>query len=222
MSQYIFAYGSLIESNSRKRTAPSIDEVWPARVKGFVRGWFGRIPTYTLSTTFLGCIGSEEYELGTLNSTVNGVFFKVNQTELIEMDKREIGYTRTKINNNKVDDFLGVLKSNDELWIYTNKFISSEDLVKNSTPNKKFPIVQSYVDICINGCFEIENQFKKAKDNNFLKEFISQTLFWNEHWVNDRIYPRRPFIYCPKANEIDKSLVSFLPDPELFNNIKIE
>ena len=32
------------------------------------------------------------------------------------------------------------------------------------------------------------------------------TTGWNANWVNDRIYPRRPFIYAPGASAIDKIL----------------
>jgi hypothetical protein len=66
-------------------------------------------------------------------------------------------------------------------------------------------MVQSYVDICINGCLELESLYRGVK-GSFTQEFIRTTTGWNANWVNDRIYPRRPFIYAPNASAIDKAL----------------
>src|SRR5262249_44445648 len=71
-------------------------------------------------------------------------------------------------------------------------------------PTAAVLMVQSYVDICINGCLEIEAQYPRAR--GFAQEFIRSTTGWNAHWVNDRIYPRRPFIYVPNAFLIDQAL----------------
>jgi len=38
--------------------------------------------------------------------------------------------------------------------------------------------------------------------------------------MNDRIYPRRPFIYQPKAGRIDQLLKEHLP--QYFQHIRIE
>jgi hypothetical protein len=42
--------------------------------------------------------------------------------------------------------------------------------------------------------------------DSFTQEFIRTTSGWNANWVNDRLYPRRPFIYAPNASAIDKGL----------------
>jgi hypothetical protein len=56
----------------------------------------------------------------------------------------------------------------------------------------------------MNGCLELESIYRTAK--GFTQEFIRTTTGWNADWVNDRIYPRRPFIYVPNASTIDKAL----------------
>jgi hypothetical protein len=43
---------------------------------------------------------------------------------------------------------------------------------------------------------------------------------WSELWVNDGIYPRRPFHYEPNAFKIDGYLNRLLP--ELVQEIRIE
>ena len=60
MKIYIFGYGSLIESESRTRTTKNAKDVYPAYVKGYMRGWFARVDVPGISTTFLGCIKSKD------------------------------------------------------------------------------------------------------------------------------------------------------------------
>jgi len=85
-------------------------------------------------------------------------------------------------------------------------FVSNpESISKTKEPTPKFPMVQSYVDICINGCLELEALYRGVK-GEFTQEFIRTTSGWNANWVNDRIYPRRPFIYAPNASAIDNAL----------------
>ena len=212
---YIFGYGSLIESESRLRTTPEAINVYPVVIKGLKRGWFARTGGNSLSTTFLGCVIDNE-------STVNGVIYKVNEDEIKKIDSREKGYSRKLINISNIQflfDFKDDINMN--IWVYLNEFENLEEL-KKSSPNKDFPIVQSYVDICINGCLEIEANFEKAKEVNFTQMFIQTTKYWSEFWANDRIYPRRAFIYRPNANTIDGYLKTYLEDKNLFNKIYIE
>jgi len=78
------------------------------------------------------------------------------------------------------------------------------DISKTKEPTPDFPMVQSYVDICVNGCLEVEALYRSAR--GFVQEFVKTTTGWNKYWVNDRLYPRRPFIYVPKAETIDRAL----------------
>lgn len=214
MSEYIFGYGSLIERESRLRTIPSANESYPIEVEGLKRGWFARTEVSGLSTTFLGCIEQDDY-------TTNGVVYEVTKKERIATDKREIGYTRIKINpkNIKVLTDKIYFEPEDKIWVYVNKFVKNI-IPKSNLPNDNFPIVQSYVDICINGCLEIEKEFPQEKEGgySFVARFIDTTYYWNSFWENDRIYPRRPFIYQKNAYKIDGLLKAYLPDKFLSDN----
>ena len=55
---------------------------------------------------------------------------------------------------------------------------------------------------------------------SFSEECILTTDGWSEHWVNDRLYPRRPFIFQKNAGTIDKLIHKMLPDE--FDAIRIE
>jgi hypothetical protein len=98
-----------------------------------------------------------------------------------------------------------------QAWIYVSRGPAVQ------LPNAKFPIVQSYVDVFLSGCLEQEERSGVA---GFARECIATTSGWSEHWVNDRLYPRRPFVYQPKARDIDRLLSKELP--QYFGRIRLE
>lgn len=214
MKNYIFGYGSLIEKESRLRTTPKVKVVFPVKVNGFKRGWFARTGVEGLSTTFLGCVEDDMCR-------TNGIIYEVNEEELKLTDIREKGYIRLKINTDNIEDFSGQIDKSANVWIYANQF-EEKEIPNSNLPCKEFPIVQSYVDMCINGCLEIESMYPNANRNEFTADFIQSTFYWSRFWVNDRIYPRRPFIYRPNAYEIDKLLKENLLDKTIFDNIYFE
>lgn len=209
--KFIFGYGSLMEKESRSRTTPNVTAIFPAKLNGFERSWslqnVSEIGEY--STTFLGCEKKD-------NAEMNGILYEVSDEEFEKTKTRENGYNPTLISCHQhihSYDEQFILNENDEVYIFTN--------IKSTKPNSKLPIVQSYVDICLNGCMEIEKTFPLAKQDNFTKNFFETTKLWSKHWVNDRIYPRRPWKYSPNATEIDKLIVEHLGF-NLFKSIKIE
>ena len=100
-----------------------------------------------------------------------------------------------------------------QIWVYVNK----PD--KIATPTPDIPIVQSYVDIFIAGCLDLQERV--ANQNvDFVAACVRTTAGWSEHWVNDRIYPRRPYKEQPRAFEIDEALRRLLPN--LYPKVRIE
>jgi gamma-glutamylcyclotransferase (GGCT)/AIG2-like uncharacterized protein YtfP len=223
MKIYIFGYGSLIQEKSRKITTTELSKAIPVKIKGFVRGWFARTKVYSLSTTYLGLLKSDNILLEglTIPQFVNGVIYEVNESELSKLDQREQNYTRTEVSLDNITLYSNTEINNIKVYTYLNNFNNTKEL-KNSIPSKDFPIVQSYVDICMNGCIEIEKEYKKAKDDNYIRDFVESTLFWSEYWANDRIFPRRAHFYEKNSNQIDRLLIEFLNDKSLFNKIYIE
>jgi hypothetical protein len=144
-----------------------------------------------------------------------------SKEELEKTDIRERGYKRVKVDFEEVEDFSAQIEKKSKIWIYANQFENNQ-IPESQQPCKEFPIVQSYVDMCINGCLEIESLYPKAKKDEFAIDFIRSTFYWSEFWVNDRIYPRRPFIYRPNAYTIDQLLKENLPDKSIFDKIYFE
>jgi len=121
------------------------------------------------------------------------------------------GAHRVQIECLIVNLYSGTLPDLKQIWIYN----SAKEL--HQYPADDYPIVQSYVDIFIRGCIQVE---EKYRIKNFAKDCIQSTAQWSEHWVNDRIFPRRPSLYEPYASKIDELLKEMLP--EKFKHIKFE
>ena len=204
---YIFGYGSLIERQSRMRTWPSAEFASPVVVNGIARGWFDQTDVPSWSPTYLGGVTEEGAEC-------NGVVFPVTAEELVSYALRETGYRPTKIDPSRVTMLDGgsALPAGD-IWYFANtrkRFCSAEH-----------PIVQSYVDVCLNGCLEIEAMYRPAKQANFAEQFIRTTGNWGPPWINDRIYPWRPFVHVPRAWAIDALLQKVLGQ-EMFAQITLK
>jgi hypothetical protein len=191
---YIIGYGSLMEDNSRMATDPRAKDAYPIKVNGFQRIWGINGGHY--KTTFLTVIRKKDKWL-------NAVYYEANENNIMNTDAREGGYCRTKVNRNDLE-VLGLQSLPvGDFWIYTI------DSNKVTVPTSDYPIVQSYVDIFMSGCLEIQKRYQVP---NFAEMCITTTDGWSSYWINDRIHPRRPFVEIPKAGEIDKLMYQHFPD----------
>ncbi len=205
-TQYVIGYGSLMQDESRRRTAPQAGPAHPVEVSGYRRAWIARGDPVGFSTTFLGVTMDP-------GSRLNAVVYEVDAEGLRATDQRESSYCRMAVPASAV---VSVEKVPYEIgagqaWIYTNP---PESI---ATPSADFPIVQSYVDIFVSGCLEQEQRFGL---DGFASECVATTHDWSPHWVNDRLYPRRPFIYQPMARQIDQVLSRQVPG--FFAQVKLQ
>lgn len=159
---YIFGYGSLLNSASRRLTGHTGDAI-PALAHGLVRYWSLIDDSYTLSPLAVN--------LG--EGQVNGVLLKVDEVALKEFDVREAGYHRIKLPSENIECF-GQFNTRETIWVYITPHISA--------PTIESPIVQSYVDTVISGCLEVSE--------NFAKHFIEHTVGWHHPMENDRNQPK--------------------------------
>jgi len=188
---YIIGYGSLMERESRMITNPQAHRVEPVLVKGFQRVWGQNGGNY--KTTFLTLIEKKDAKL-------NAIFYSVNIENLLKTDQRERSYCRIKVDEKNLDFYGRKVNSKDaNFWIYA----ATPDRLKK--PSATHPIVQSYVDIFINGCLQTEEEFKLQ---GFAKDCIQLTSDWSEQWVNDRLHARRPFA-IKNAVKIDQLLSQY-------------
>lgn len=203
--QFIIGYGSLMETASKKRSSPTSGLNHPVFVSGFKRAWNTRGATVGFSTTYLGVlVDNEKDEVSGKEPYIAAVVYEDRDLSDIEgTDQRETYYCRVAVAKDRIDLLDGwALPEDAEVWIYALK---PEDAFP---PSIEWPIVQSYVDIFLTGCMQLQQQIlpKRAQSIDFPKECIKTTHEWSDHWKNDRLYPRRPFIYQPNAEDIDKLL----------------
>jgi len=203
--QDIVGYGSLMQTGSKRGTEPDAGKNLPVRVVGFQRAWntHGVFPT-----CYLGVQQSKSARM------VAALYRSFPIDGVLTADAREIDYCRVAVDPDAVTMLDGSpVPADSQIWVYVNK---PETL---AVPDAGHPIVQSYVDIVITGCLELQKLVKEP-DVDFVEQFVKTTKGWSKHWVNDRLYPRRPYIHQPKAWEIDSALKKHLP--ELYKNIRIE
>lgn len=210
---YIFGYGSLIDDESRERTTAAARYAFPVVVKDIARGWWARGAPSGLTTTFLGAIDRK-------GASCNGVIYPVTPEEIDETDHRETaGYKRVKVEPEDITMLDGRKAPPDgDVWVYLNQ-IPPEKLADN-LPSPSFPMVQSYVDICVAGCIEVEHRYPTAA--GFTEQFLAATRDWSRFWVNDRSQPRRAFAAQPAAGDIDTALLSCSATAELFYEVELE
>jgi hypothetical protein len=204
---YIFGYGSLIERESRIATWPSAEFASPVVLKGVARGWFDQTDVPSWSPTYVGGVAKKGAEC-------NGVIFRVTQAEFDSFAERETGYKPTKIDPSQITMLDGSSAApNGDIWYFASR--------QQRFPSGEHPIVQSYVDVCLDGCLEIEATYPLAKQASFAERFIKTTSSWGPPWINDRIYPWRPFVYVPRAFAIDALLQQVLGH-DMFAQIKLK
>lgn len=210
---YIFGYGSLVEDESRERTTPSARDAYPVMVEGIRRGWFARGARSGLNTTYVGALDDPE-------ARTNGVIYPVSEQELAATDQSEsAAYRRCQIELGQITMLDGrKAPPRGLVWTYINDFPPSE--LGENIPSESFPLVQSYVDMCINGCLEVEARYPTAA--GFTRTFLATTGEWSRFWVNDRLCPRRPFTYLPRASAIDAALRAAPETRELYYQVEIE
>ncbi|MEM6284066.1 MAG: gamma-glutamylcyclotransferase family protein [Chloroflexota bacterium] len=206
---YVFGYGSLIDRASRMRTNPNAVAVAPVVARNVARGWWINGNPIGFSTCFLAVQAQQ-------GARCNGVVYPVTPLELAALDRREKRYTRLDIPPEDVT-FLDGSESLPEgvrLWVYA---VPDEMRV---VPSPQYPIVQSYVDICLNGCFEMEDAYPLAKEVGYAEMFVTETRDWSMYWENDRIHARRPVAHTPRATVIDALLHNLIP--EVFTQIQLQ
>ena len=205
--QYGIGYGSLMEDASRTRTAPNTGEALPALVQGFERSFISKGNPIGFSTTFLGVTVVAE-------ATITAAVYRIFKAEdVVATDARERSYCRVGVSADQIRLLDGSqITANGQYWIYVNK----PD--RRAQASARLPLVQSYIDIFMTGCQQLSQRAKQF-EGDFMVECLKTTKGWSEHWVNDRLYPRRPFIYQPNAGLIDRLLDRYIPE---FKSVRIE
>lgn len=163
---YLFGYGSLINSRSRGLTSAT-SEAFAARLAGLRRGWFA--PVAADRITYLAV-------QRTAGAACNGVIVRVEAANLPSFDAREKSHRRVTLNRSAIEVLDGSALAPGAIWAY--------ECLEAKAPTSDNPIVQSYVDVVLDGCL--------ALGDAFAREFVRTTAGWRSPWINDRLHPRYP------------------------------
>lgn len=207
-TNFIFGYGSLINDTSRNSNCEFIHEAIPSRISSTFN--YRRIWNYKNPTSQMYALGLEKCQNPTQASTINGVIFPVIEPDLHKFNERELNYILTEIPKNMIQTLSWInIPTKSKIWTYIP--INSDN--KDISATYENPICQSYIDLCLEGCL------KYGED--FAKEFLDTTFGWNQHWINDRLLPRRPWIHQPLYMKIDRLLCNNKQSQNYFNQRKI-
>ena len=193
---FIIGYGSLINDQSRERTNPEANDVYPVEVSNFKRV-LGHIKNTTFKMSPLFVTPSK-------GSHLNAVYYPTSKKAISATDKRELTYCRYKVDTSDIKP-LGL--KNIEKGVYWIYAISPDQITE---PTKDIPIVQSYIDLFIVGCMQVQNRYLVK---NYVQECLDTTANWNNNaWINDRNNARRPMATQPYAFDVDNILIKYLGD----------
>ncbi|CDZ78857.1 hypothetical protein BN59_03172 [Legionella massiliensis] len=205
LPQFVIGYGSLMHEDSKREDSFESGDNYPIYLTGFQRGWIEPGTDIGFSTTYLGVIKDAK-------AKINATYFKLNNSKAIyNYDKREDSYCRLEVSPKQIQALATKKLPHGQYWIY----VSRSSLAHS--PSQQKPIVQSYVDIFLSGCFQLE---KKFHIQNFARDCVRTTNYWSGFWVNDRLYPRTAFDNDPYVAKIDPLLAKELP--YYFKQIRIE
>ncbi len=200
-TDFIFGYGSLINTASRNATVGHPTPAIPVRVSaafGYVRTWDDRAST---GFTALGLTppGPGEHAM-----TINGVLFPVEGNDLRTFDAHEPGYIRIEVPR---DDIEAVSWQRPPLqgriWVYIPEIPGKPPGMDLPQPNASFPLLQSYIDVVMEGGLEY--------GSGFAKEILETTAGWSRYWLNDRELGRRPWALDKNSSVVDGLLAAFAP-----------
>jgi hypothetical protein len=197
-SQFIVGYGSLINSASRNSTAGKMTPAIPVRISaafGYIRAWNDRSPSGFTA------LGLRKPGPGEKASTINGVLYATDMDEITKFDARETGYARIEVPRDEIEPVSWQrLPETGRIWIYIPVKPNAEPGVGLPVANAEFPLLQSYVDVVVEGGLEY--------GEDFARELIETTSDWSNYWLNDRELARRPWVHDPASAEVDELLMS--------------
>ena len=200
-TQFIFGYGSLINTPSRNATAGRPTPAIPVRVSaefGYIRAWVARSPSGFTA------LGLRKPVPGEAATTINGVLYPVDGTDMTPFDKREKGYVRLAVPLTMLEPVSWQPVPHDvQVWVYVPVGAEGKPGEGLPRPSADYPLLESYIDVVIDGALEY--------GPDYARELVETTLDWSEFWLNDRELARRPWIYDKNYSDEDALLSTTAP-----------
>ncbi|WP_343039018.1 gamma-glutamylcyclotransferase family protein [Paraburkholderia bonniea] len=198
---FIFGYGSLINSASRNATASKPIAAIPVRVStafGYIRSWNDRSPSGFTA------LGLRRPLPGEQAMTINGVLYPVEGNDMAAFDAREKGYVRVEVPRHDIEAISWQrLPERGRIWVYIPDMAGQEPGTGLPSADARYPLLESYVDVVVEGGLE----FGEA----YARELIETTQGWSAFWLNDRLRARRPWVADKDYQAVDTLLAEHVP-----------
>jgi hypothetical protein len=185
---FIFGYGSILNDPSRHATAQQAGRTaTPAVLVELQDPTLRRCWCYRSHTgwTALGLMRTELSNCSDVSSPILGVIFPVDDDTLARYDIREVGYDRLLVPNENIkikseygDDVVRAkaIEYSEAMLNGARLYVYIQEESRSCLPDKDYPILQSYLDICVRGCIQWGGP-------ELAKEFLLTTHHWSEFWL---------------------------------------
>ena len=155
MVNYIFGYGSLINLHSLEKSIGrllDISEVIPADLKNYRRVWNLKEQLYSaaLDRDVCGIFLNIEQDI---SHVINGIIFKVTDSEFEQLKRRERNYDVVEVSNSIVSEDLELTKKTISTFVASNP-----DVLQNNGKTNCY-VMRNYVYLLESGCKTINDQF---------------------------------------------------------------
>lgn len=187
---YLFAYGSLLSDDSRKRFSDIHDEPVAVEIQGWKRAWITR--SEPEQQTYVGARPQH-------NSTVNGMLLPIDAIDdNLRTREQDYHFARVDLDDIRfVHGNAGKAPAPDvPIWICHTRY--------ENASSESHPVYQSYLDTCLAGCLETVGE-------SFARDFLHNTQGLTANWHNDRhgpVYPRAARVSDATLQSIDRLLDS--------------
>lgn len=200
-TNFIFGYGSLINTASRNSTSAHPIAAIPARVAaafGYIRVWNDRSPSGFTA------LGLRKPGPGESAMTINGVLYPVEGNDMAAFDAREKGYVRVEIPRADIEAISWqALPAKGRIWVYVPGIAGKEPGVDLPAADARYPLLESYIDVVVEGGMEY--------GSDYAREIIATTKDWSRFWLNDRDLARRPWVFDKQYEAVDKLIADLAP-----------
>jgi len=200
-TNFVFGYGSLINTASRNSSVAAPIAAIPVRVSaafGYVRIWNDR------SVSGFTALGLRKLNPGEAGRTINGVLYPAEGADMSSFDAREKGYVRVEVPLSQIEAVgWQRLPESGRVWTYIPVLPASQGGTGIPGqglpgPDPSYPLLQSYLDVVVEGGLEY--------GPDFAREILETTDGWSRYWLNDRELARRPWVHDPRSDAVDALL----------------
>lgn len=212
---WVWGYGSLMSPDSppaglSERQRKLFLPYWMKREAGYQRCWNYRHGSVGINALGLRKVDDDQAE------NICGIAYPMDYESASELfSKREDGYRLLLLQEHLLEPMhpdYRIPNGCGYVWIVGEPILKcpgpenyncADSTCKRHGPTQDSPILQSYVDEIITGCFKYSSTKGKNDGMKFAAAVIQSIHGWERPWYNDRILAGRPWKFAAEYELID-------------------